>query len=63
MYYNSQFNNGIFSNLIGSHIQMPPQLITIGESSHLSLLAEDEGFEPPWDCSQTVFKTYVFLGT
>ena len=20
-------------------------------------MAEDEGFEPPWDCSQTVFKT------
>ena len=23
----------------------------------IHILAEAEGFEPPWDCSQTVFKT------
>ncbi len=25
--------------------------------SHFSAVAEAEGFEPPWACTQTVFKT------
>ena len=27
------------------------------KSSDCSLMAEEEGFEPPWACTQTVFKT------